>query len=421
MVIGGQRNDKRLYYLLLLFCVFVNIQEFLLVPLKGPGWLSGIDEAVAVSAFFFGFRLIRFKEFRWVAVLLLLPLFSFFYGLGVSYFFFDSVRLTDIAIQSIINNKIFLYFVVFLSLHRTHVIGRCYFGNIIKVCLIVSLLGFLVNMAVPSFFVYSEAEYALDRQRFIGFQFKPNDLAIFMAFVAGFYLLRFDKGGIGRGLSVVLALLVFLSTSRTGLLILMIASLAFLYRNKKFHLPAVLFGGGALVLALSLVDVSQFFIVSETISNLSEFSAIDSSQYIRFIMIAYGVLLAGQYFPIGVGTANFGTVMSVDSPVYAQLGLSRISFFEDMQGVFDSNLASVLGEYGFLGVLLFGGAAYLILKRLPGFYSGNIWVGLLMVFCVALLQPLFSYQVNSVNFLLLIFALAESSLNDGSMRSKGLH
>ena len=60
-----------------------------------------------------------------------------------------------------------------------------------------------------------------------------------------------------------------------------------------------------------------------------------------------------ERFPIGTGVATFGTKLSAGSKVYEDMEIGRTGVFENMSGgVFDSNFASIVGELGFVGLVL---------------------------------------------------------------------
>ncbi len=133
-------------------------------------------------------------------------------------------------------------------------------------------------------------------------------------------------------------------------------------------------------------------------------------------MVYLGISLASQYFPISVGAGNFGSVMSDNSPVYKILGVSNNDFFINLEGVYDSNLASILGEYGFLGLFFYLFLTYKILGFLFVNYFSIRIISFSAIFIVFLTQPFFSYQVNSINFLIFVFSLREylDSKNENS-------
>ncbi|WP_368188422.1 hypothetical protein [Aestuariibius sp. HNIBRBA575] len=72
----------------------------------------------------------------------------------------------------------------------------------------------------------------------------------------------------------------------------------------------------------------------------------------RSIMMYYGSQLALDHFPVGIGVANYASPYAEHSPIYNQLGLSGLIYIQAYNGVIDSNLASIFGELGYLGLAL---------------------------------------------------------------------
>ena len=70
-------------------------------------------------------------------------------------------------------------------------------------------------------------------------------------------------------------------------------------------------------------------------------------------MIYFAFDLAIDRFPLGTGAATYGTVMSDNSAVYAEIGLQNSRYFVEKDGIYDSNFASLLGEFGFIGLFMF--------------------------------------------------------------------
>lgn len=394
--------DRLLFFAVTVFAVFVNLQEFFVTVLNFPAWISQVDEVVALLAYPVSFFALRKQKQWWILVVLLLPVASMGYSAIASLYVAEGVNWVAVVVQSFINFKFFLYFLLFYSLwlRKSEV-----FEPTFRVCLFVSLVGLLVNAFLPSYFVYSDAEYVSERQRLIGFQYKPNDLALFLSFYFTYLVVALHSGWRKVLYCTFVAAVIFVSTSRSALFVCAISVVFHLWATRRLG-GVLLIGVFALPVLVLSIDLSNSFFVSETVSNFSEFSVIESSEYIRFIMLYYGFVLAVQYFPFGVGAGGFGTVMSSDSPIYAMLGLSRIRFFEEMVGVFDSNIASIMGEYGFLGVALFALLLIRMIRRINSLGPSDVYLFIFIIIFIAFFQPMFSYQVNSINVLLLIFSVA---------------
>lgn len=380
-----------------------------------------VDEIVLFSLCFFGLFIgggVRRFSIYFLPFLVLFLL-CFFVSL-----FNYSGDLYRIAIQNTINFKLFFLWVGLfysirlsgLSAHKT----IFYFWWI-------SLIGFCLNAYFSiSFFDFFDMSLIQERYGLIrmqGFQLKPNDLAIFMAIFC-FYLtsIRFSgRISIYKYLFylIVSFLIVLFTGSRLGLFGIFLSLLTIM---KGFRLPS-LFGVMLLFCVAGFFVLSYFGqqIINSTISDFSHFYNIDDTKYIRVIMLYYGFWLALEYFPIGVGAGNYGTALSKDSQVYSDLGISHLEFFKDFWGVFDSNLASLLGEYGFiLSILIILAYFRLILASDSMFCAAassriySIENTLIFLFSVLILltNPLFMHHYSSMCIYLYLAARGQNRCHE---------
>lgn len=393
------------YFLIIIFSVFINLQEFLIGKLEFQ-YVSYVDELFLIFPYLLAPFVVRKRSDAWVFLILLLPFLSIAHAWGVGVFVFYDVRFYEIVVQSFINFKFFLYFVFFYCLWLMAEKNSRVFVVAFLSCAAFSILGYVLNIIFPEYFVFSEASWHLERGRIGGFQFKPNDLAISLCFLMVFVLFSFSRG-LGRHVLVFLLIgLIYLASSRTALLVALIIFLLSMFYERRYVSLFFLGGGGVCVLLAFHDAVFNSFLFSETVSNFSQLAVVGDTQYIRAIMVYYGVLLGVMFFPLGSGAASYGSVMSEGSLIYQMLGLSEIEFFQWMEGIYDSNAASIVGEYGFLGFLVFFGFAYKIVSQLLGGRRSLVFSLVFLLFAISLTQPLFSYQVNSINFLLLLFSLS---------------
>lgn len=388
------------------FCVFINIQEFLVQKL-GLSALSYVDEAMCLAAYVIVPLYIKKKKEYWIILILLAPVISFIHGLAVNTFIFNADRTTQAAFQSIINFKLLIYFTMFYCAAKAYPKSDI-FTKTLAMCLAISLLGYTLNLLWPDFFLFSEEIWHLERNRISGFQFKPNDLAILLGLSLLFLMLTETKIKGKFIFSIFLLSLIAGSSSRTALIFSVVAICMHMALQKQRIAIAASAYIGAILFLIFFETIEKSFFVSETLSNLTQFSAIDQTQYIRAIMIYYGSSIA-FYYPAGVGAGNYGSVMSENSPIYEILGLSNMYFFRNMVGIYDSNFAAILGEYGALGLIAFFIITKKILKEVLGEQQHKIIVLASALLILTLTQPVYAYQVNSLNFLLLLFALGEST------------
>lgn len=397
------------FLLIFLFSLLINVQEFLIVKTEVK-WISYVDEFFLFIPYFLILFLQKNKDNGLIFLLLLLPFLSIAYTLIFNVIVFNDLRFFEAVVQSFINCKFFLYFALFYCVERIffcNVEGSNYFRIVFFSCLMISLSGYFLNIAYPDFFVFSDMPWHLERGRIAGFQFKPNDLAIFLSLYS-IYLLLSIKSELKKNIIVlILILMVFLTSSRTALLVSIVPYFLYHLRRRNIIFTVLCFWCFFLLFIYFYEDIASSFFITETIENFKEFYDIDNSQYIRFIILYLGLVLSFDYFPFGVGAGNFASVMSQGSPVYSYLGVENNYFFVNMIGVYDSNFASLLGEYGVTGFFASLFISYLsiyIVLREPKF---SLFLFFVLLFLMAF-QPVLSYQVNSINFLLLIFSLKSS-------------
>lgn len=391
--------------LIIAFSLLVNVQEFLVTKF-GMTWLSSIDEIVMILPYFLIPLFMRKKSDLWIYSILALPIASSIYTILINYTLHDLPRASSAIIQSFINFKYLLYFSLFFLAWRHGKESSATFKIALAACATISIAGYIANLISPSYFVFSDAAWHAERNRISGLQFKPNDLGIFLGILTIFIF----YSNINRTTKILsfagLSALIYFSASRTALIFP--ATMAFGYlisKEGRMHLlgAAIVFLIGVYIYGEAILGS---FILSETSKNLGEFSSIESSQYIRAIMLYLGARLLIDYFPIGSGAGNFGSVMSDGSPVYIDLGVSSSYFFVNHIGIYDSNFASIMGEYGIAGVFLFYAFVLKSLRNTLKNKQDPIKPIFFLILVTSLTQPLLSYQVNSVNFLVLIFALA---------------
>lgn len=352
--------------------------------------------------------------------------YSFFFGMGSSYI--------SEVLQMLIHFKFFLFYVLFRWVFLNK---RCdsQFETVFYWCFIVSVLGIVLNVLLGDRFwgIFAALPNTRDGSyRYEGFQLKPNDVAFLVSlwflYVAFKASLEKSTIKIAAAFGVSLVLL-YLNGSRTALLIYPMVMLAFSFLSLKYRLASILI----CLVAIPGIMATDYFqlLLQKTEGNIGEFSSIESSSYIRAIMIYNGFKLLVNYFPMGTGAGTFGSVMSEGSVVYDQLGIGSMSFFEDMWGVYDSNLATICGEFGFVGLMYFyvllpfsvykdvmslvGEQSYKV--RYVRFYVMSI---LFFGLFVSVTNPFFMYQYNSTIFIMAMFLARNLALKANNRFGHGV-
>lgn len=148
--------------------------------------------------------------------------------------------------------------------------------------------------------------------------------------------------------------------SRSAMLIEMMAVL-FTVRLRNVR-SQILFVVGLLGLAVFSQTELFSLLYNKTLENIAAVQSGGDDNYPRWLMAYFGVFLAYLHFPIGTGAGTFGSVMSKGDVIYSHLGLMQYQSIANGSGIFDSNFGSIAGEYGVIGVVLFYGSMFYILR-----------------------------------------------------------
>jgi hypothetical protein len=395
------------FLFLLTILIIINLQEFI-----SKSWIAfGIADEIIILL---GIVYIFYKKIKNNTIekndLKIFSLILSSLAITIISFLVYSEQKFDIKIillQTFISFKLFFLYIIFSFANKYAPPG--FWTKILKYIITLSILGFILNIIYPSYFNFQDATFYSDRgARVVGFQLKPNDMAILLS-CGCFYLSVLYRAPFTLSKYSIAHLLIFfavvLTTSRSGLFIVVLGMIYGFYKNKSTGLNITFSIVFAFLFSIFFIT-SDSFLVNETIRNISEFRNIEESRYIRFIMLYNSFSVATSYFPFGSGAGTYGTVLSENSWIYRELGLQNLEFFRDFWGIYDSNVASIIGEYGFVFFVLVMFFTYKIIFAVIRNKKLTIYL-FFIVLIVSTIQPFFAYQVNSANFLLLIFALSE--------------
>ena len=323
---------------------------------------------------------------------------SLLFGLNRSFF--------EIIVQSIISIKFFIFLITFVLLFKNHIQEIKKFFYII---LGFVALGILIHLILGTTFngIYKVSTYARPYLRYTGFFRHPNHLAYISVVYIALVLDSFKKineniNWVGW-LKVLVGIgVIFLTDSRTALLAIAILFISFYwdyaYKNVNIFFSFLFAGMLSIFLLLIFTDLS-----GSIIANI-EMSFSLKSHYIRGLMLFMSFMLIVQYFPIGSGAGTFGSIFAKDSQVYKDFGVDHRFYFVEEWGIYDSNFASIIGEYGFIGIIFFiilFTSAYKNLRfnfsgvKKPPMLKAMFWV--FVFFCIS--NPMLT---NSVYILLSI-------------------
>jgi len=334
------------YFLILI--VWVLLVQKLLKSFSPLSFVSYFDELLLLYYFFTFFYILR--TYKTSKYFLLISM-TLLYMIIISVLYGYNSNIKDILLQSFIHLKFFIFFYIidrYLTFRDLQ--------KIINILLFITILGFILNfIGAESFshFFHQEVKYRSSFLRLGGFQISPNLLGLTLGL---FYIYFLDKNrdNIKKVLllTIIFGAMIFLTGSRSALLAIVVG-LFFYYFSLGFKYKIVAIPMVIILFISFIFFIVNTDIVSRTLANLSSiFNNVDKSGYIRGIMIYYGGKLSIDHFPIGTGVATFGTLLSQGSIIYSNLGLASKSFFINSSGIYDSNIATILGELGIVGIFI---------------------------------------------------------------------
>jgi hypothetical protein len=282
----------------------------------------------------------------------LLTLGFLLYSILISLWFGLNRSVLEIVLQSLINLKFLILFLAYFWVFKDklYLLFRFF-----KVVVIISVLGLILNVilgtafnelfGLPPFFRHTGFI------RYGGF-LTPNHMAFLLAMFVGFRLnnLSNKKRKIDYfEWSIIFAscLGIILTDSRSAMFGVAIF-LFFYFKDEIFKKARMLLGFGFAAIILIVLFGAFTNLYESILINLRD-SLREDSYYIRGIMINLASQISVIFFPLGSGVATFGSKFSDGSPVYEQLGVAHRVFFVEQAGIYDSNVASILGEYGIIG------------------------------------------------------------------------
>jgi len=341
------------------------------------------------------------------------------YSILISLFFGLNQNFTDIVVQSFITIKFFVFLLSFFLLFKDRRnLLRKYFRAILVIAVIGLVLNLLMGIAFNEFFDLQVFRRPNKLVRYAGF-LQPNHIGFLMAMNIG--LVLNDRAQEGNPvlkrdwvIFVLSILVILIADSRSAVIGVVIMFLAFyweaLRRNGKVFLYFFL------SIVIGFVFLFNYTNMYETLlNNLSKGFDLNG-HYIRGIMANMAGQITYQYFPIGTGAATFGSVLSGDSPVYEHFGVANKIFFKEKIGIYDSSIASILGEYGFMGFVIFF-AMFMRLKRYMVKHSivhnSNMIIGLLItLFFYSLTNPILTNNIYILISISVFISFACSNLNN---------
>lgn len=276
------------------------------------------------------------------------------YSILISLIFGFNKNLIDVVVQTLISVKFFILLIGFILLFKDRFkYLNLYFYTVFGVAFLTFVIHLIFGVQFNNLFDIST--YARPYIRYSGFIAHPNHMAYLAVVYLGYVLSKIksknskiDTNNFLKILSCVA--IIFLTDSRTSILASAIFFLAFYWDLLLKNASVLLYVFSTL--ALSILFLVVFTDVFDTIiQNVLQTFTLESD-YIRGNMIYLSGLIFYQFFPIGTGAASFGSVMANDKVYEYYDQADRYHFANDI-GLYDSNIASVIGEYGFIGLIFY--------------------------------------------------------------------
>jgi hypothetical protein len=300
--------------------------------------------------------------------------------------------------------------------------------RLVKVILFITVIFLLANILTGELFnnlFDSKVNLRAGGTRPIGIQADTASLGTTFALFGCILVSGLKSVSKNTRLAILLifTVFIFIASTRTALALLPLIVLWWLRDSIKSFIIAIFL----LLSSIVFVQTSSYMdeIIDITVENI-EWTLDDpvESSYIRGIMIFFAFDLATDRFPLGTGAATYGTVMSDDSPIYAEIGLQNSRYFIDKSGIYDSNFASLLGEFGYIGLLLYLIIFYMVI-RAPSEYSQQFsskaefkFVLFFLVFAYGITTPVFMNTYPAFILALVIVASYHSSPISGKLGFK---
>jgi hypothetical protein len=300
-----------------------------------------------------------------------------------------------VILQVIIHLK-FFFLVILLYAYRNRVDQSLLLRYILHVTLAGMVLNLVLGETLNNFMEISP-QTRLAGLRPIGLQGNTGELGIALAFL---YIVRINSVSILHSTHILLTTAFFVpcllySSTRTALAAFPISlSTAYIRGDTRAMAPISI-----LIVTLLVLPFTDFFQenLSITLMNIGSMQNAGDG-YIRGMIVFYSFELASKYFPFGSGAATFGSLMAADSHVYYELGIKNDWRFKENSGVYDCNFATILGEFGYIGLLAFSLTLFIFFRF---FYKksckkGQLVSATLMAMFLTFTNPMFMSSTESL-------------------------
>jgi len=268
--------------------------------------------------------------------------------------------------QSLINIKVFLIAYATLIIYNKTKQNNYFIQKTMILFIVLFFIGIVINLILGSTWnlLYDQrVVFRYDFLRPIGYYISTAHIGYFFVLTFFTLFMLFSKEKVIKKFKflkkflifiIIDFMLAFILSTRKGMFInIPFGVLVLSLFNKKQKFFILIFLSIFLSIFLYLIKDMQIFI--DTQQNIYDMNDPETS-YIRGLMVYNGINLFIEFFPFGVGNATFGTLLSqyntFDVYQYVGLDLTRIYHDNSLHGVYDSGLASMLAENGFIGMII---------------------------------------------------------------------
>jgi len=275
-----------------------------------------------------------------------------------------------------------------------------------------TLLGAVVNVLLGTYYFnlvnfYPDERFGL--YRYIGFQYSPNLLAL-AANVLLLYSYYYKRGFSQLIWNTSLILIILITGSHTGVSLAILVYLVYLL-DMRYSSKSLI----NIFLVLLPVSIMLFYLLDfddKLYEMIIRYESGNESGYARTVILFNAILIAINFFPFGVGAANYATPLSIDSQVWYDYNMDQVNTInwfltgdERFSGIYDTSFGMLLGELGFLGTLFFFIIYfYIFFKIFQRYDYKKIVMFLLFVILIliSLTKPIFIEASYSIYLALLL-------------------
>lgn len=375
-------KENKLNYILLLIVIYLFVFEFalqILNPIFGY-W----DELYA--ALFFPLWLMKsriiFKKNSYDSKLFLFLCLYILIGL-LSNWIYKYQKTVPILLDIFLNCKFFLgiYTTVFLfedldiNLFKRKI--KYHVKLIVSVLTVLVLINYLVKI-----FPYDDIRYGIPSQQL--FYGHPTGLASVSFFLLLLIILLYENTNSDK-FYILLCLLLLVSTLRIKAIVTSIVFIYFFWiiviKKRKLNIGEIIL----LIIPLSIISWQQIY---------GYFLSDDSLNTARGALLNRAFAIAKDHFPLGTGFGTYASAPSGSyySPVYYLYNLNNIWGLgvENPMFVSDSFWPMILGQTGWLGLLVYLNILFILFKKIINKmkYNSNLKMACLGVMIYLLISSM---------------------------------